>query len=193
MAQKVLVIDNYDSFTYNLVQELGELGADSYVVRNDKAEVSQLAEMKFDKVIISPGPGRPENAGISIDVIRVLGQELKTPLLGVCLGHQSLAVCFGGSIVQAPTVVHGKLSNIFHEKIGIFEELESPFLATRYHSLVVDSETVPSELKITETTDDGLIMGLSHNSLPLHSVQFHPESLFTKVGYKLLNNFLSIY
>ncbi len=193
MAQRVLIIDNYDSFTYNLVQELGELGAEPTVFRNDAIKVDELAEMNFDKVVISPGPGRPENSGISVETIKVLGAEMSIPVLGVCLGHQSLAYLYGGEIVLAPEVMHGKISEITHDNSALFYEIESPFKATRYHSLIVERQTLPECLKITAESADGLIMGLSHETYPLHSVQFHPESLFTEVGLRILNNFLAIY
>ncbi len=193
MAQKVLIVDNYDSFTYNLVQELGELGADPVVFRNDAIEVEELKHMSFDKVVISPGPGRPENAGISVKAIKVLGEELSIPVLGVCLGHQSLAYLYGGKIVSAPQVMHGKVSEIIHNGKEIFSEIDSPLKATRYHSLIVDRNTLPTCFEITAESQDGLIMGLCHNEYPLFSVQFHPESLFTTEGMTILNNFLSIY
>ncbi len=182
----ILVIDNYDSFTYNLVQFLAQLDPDVPVVRNDAASVGELLALRPARIVISPGPGRPEDAGVSCDLIRA---NAGTPLLGVCLGHQALGLVFGGSIVRAPVLMHGKTSEISHVGTGIFAGLANPFTATRYHSLVVDRSSVPSELEITAEAD-GLVMGLRHRTLPLAGVQFHPESILTTEGEKLLRNFV---
>lgn len=188
----ILVIDNYDSFTYNLVQYLGELGADLRVYRNDKITIPQIKKMKPEKILISPGPGEPRNAGISEEVIRVFGE--KTPILGVCLGAQAIGEVFGGSIVRAKNLMHGKTSMIKHNKKGIFKGLPDPFEATRYHSLVVDKKSFPRALEITAETKDKFreIMGLRHKKFPIYGVQFHPESILTKDGMKLLKNFLEL-
>lgn len=192
----IVVIDNYDSFTYNLVQYLGELGnslpvaADIQVYRNDKISVAEIRQMKPDAVVISPGPGRPEDAGISLDLIRELGQSL--PILGVCLGHQSIGQVFGGKIVSAPVLMHGKTSLVHHTGVGVFQEVESPLMATRYHSLVIDRETCPEVLEITAWVEDETIMGVRHRQYPhIQGVQFHPESILTKAGKQLLRNFLN--
>ncbi|MHB8319105.1 MAG: anthranilate synthase component II [Acidimicrobiales bacterium] len=186
---RVLVVDNYDSFVYNLVQELGELGADPVVFRNDATDVAAIREIEPDAVLISPGPGRPEDAGVSVDVISGLAGEI--PILGVCLGHQCIGQVFGGSIVLAPTLMHGKTSEVRHVGTGIFSGLPNPMIATRYHSLVVDPESVPDVLEVTAWTDDGVIMGLRHTSLRVEGVQFHPESILTDSGKDLLANFLN--
>jgi anthranilate synthase/aminodeoxychorismate synthase-like glutamine amidotransferase len=189
MATRVLVIDNYDSFVYNLVQELGELGADPVVHRNDAIDIDGIRAAVPDAILISPGPGRPEDAGISDAVIRELAGEY--PILGVCLGHQAIGQVFGGRVVAAPTLMHGKTSPIHHDGRGVFAGLPDPFVATRYHSLVVDPASVPDELEVSATTSDGVIMGLRHRSLPIEGVQFHPESLLTPNGPDLLSNFLA--
>jgi anthranilate synthase/aminodeoxychorismate synthase-like glutamine amidotransferase len=186
----LLVIDNYDSFTYNLVQIFGELGVDLVVKRNDEISINQIKKSKPDHVCISPGPGRPENAGVSPDVIRELGST--TPILGVCLGHQCIAQVFGAEVVRAEKLMHGKTSMIHHKNRGVFESLAQPLEATRYHSLIVRRESVPNSLEITAETDDGEIMGLQHRQLPIHGVQFHPESILTVEGKKLLANFLRL-
>jgi anthranilate synthase component 2 len=183
----ILVIDNYDSFTYNLVQILAVLDPDVRVLRNDAASVTELLEMKPDRIVISPGPGRPEDAGVSCDLIR---QNRSIPLLGVCLGHQAIGAVFGGVVERAPVLMHGKTSEISHEGKGVFRGLPSPFVATRYHSLVVRRDSVPEELEITAQTSDGLVMGLSHRSLPIVGVQFHPESILTTEGARLVANFV---
>ncbi len=188
MATRVLVIDNYDSFVYNLVQELGELGADPVVHRNDAIDVAGIRAAAPAAILISPGPGRPESAGISMDVIRELAGEC--PILGVCLGHQALGEVFGGEVVAAPTLMHGKTSGIHHRGVGVFTGLPDPFVATRYHSLVVERSTLPDLLEITAETSDGVIMGLRHRSLDVEGVQFHPESFLTPSGPSLLANFL---
>ncbi len=187
---KVLLIDNYDSFTYNLAQIFGELGADVVVKRNDEVTLADIQTLRPARICISPGPGRPRDAGISCDVIRDFGAQI--PLLGVCLGHQCIGEVFGGEIVRAPKLMHGKTSAISHKGTGVFENLAKPFEATRYHSLVVKRETLPQSLTITAESDDGEIMGLQHRGLPIHGVQFHPESILTEEGRKLLANFLRL-
>lgn len=191
----IIVIDNYDSFTYNLVQYLGELGsdfpvaADLQVFRNDKITVDQIRDLNPHAVVISPGPGRPEDAGISLDVIKQLGSNL--PILGVCLGHQSIGQVFGGKIVPASELMHGKTSLVSHKGVGIFQGLENPITATRYHSLVIDRDTCPEVLAITAWVEDGTIMGVQHRNYPhIQGVQFHPESVLTAAGQQLLRNFL---
>ena len=184
----VFIVDNYDSFTYNIAQELGELGAVVEVQRHDAFTIDELAAASPDGIVISPGPGRPEDAGLSNDVIRAFAGTI--PLLGVCLGHQCIAEVYGGDIVRAPELVHGKTSLIHHDGRGVFEGLPQPFDATRYHSLVVDPATVPDELEVTARTDSGLIMGVRHLQLPVEGVQFHPESILTRAGMDLLGNYL---
>ncbi len=188
-APRVLIVDNYDSFTYNLVQQLGELGAHVEVMRNDAFSVAHLAEDLPDGIVISPGPGDPSAAGLSNEVIRTVAG--RRPLLGVCLGHQCLAEVYGGRIVRAPVLVHGKTSPIYHRREGVLAELPVPFEATRYHSLLVERDTLPAELKITAETSDGLVMALRHRELDLESVQFHPESILTNVGRQLLDTWLA--
>ena len=185
----ILVIDNYDSFTYNLVQYLGELGADVVVKRNDAVSVDEVREMAPTGILISPGPGRPEDAGVSLQLIAELGSEI--PILGVCLGHQSIAQHFGAAIVRADRLMHGRTSPIMHEGAGVFANLPSPLTATRYHSLIVDRDTVPSELQVTASTAEGEIMGLRHATLPIEGVQFHPESFLTEHGHALIGNWLA--
>ena len=184
----ILVIDNYDSFTYNLVQYLGELGAKLEVVRNDAMDVEALARMRPERIVISPGPGNPDQAGVSLDVIRELGPT--TPTLGVCLGHQAIGQAFGATVTRARSQMHGKTSDIRHDGKGVFAGLPNPFVATRYHSLIVLAETVTDELEITARTDDGQVMGLRHRRFPIEGVQFHPESILTVEGKRLLANFL---
>jgi len=185
----VIVIDNYDSFTYNLVQYLGELGADVRVMRNDVVTVGDVAAAKPDRIVISPGPGRPEEAGITMHVIRELGGRM--PLLGVCLGHQAIGAVFGGTIVRAGAPMHGKTSTIEHDGLGVFHGIDSPFVASRYHSLIVAETDLPAELQVSaRTRDDGVIMGLRHRTKPIHGVQFHPESILTGAGQSILRNFL---
>jgi anthranilate synthase/aminodeoxychorismate synthase-like glutamine amidotransferase len=185
----ILVIDNYDSFTYNLVQYLGELQVEQTVVRNDHMSVEEIRELKPDAIVISPGPCTPKEAGVSVDVIRALHKSL--PILGVCLGHQSIAEAFGGKVVHAPAIFHGKTSAIHHKGDGVFRGIPSPFTAARYHSLIVEKESIPQELKITAWTDDGVVMGLRHSHFPTIGVQFHPESIATQHGKQLLKNFLT--
>ncbi len=189
MATRVLVIDNYDSFVYNLVQALGELGADPVVHRNDTIDVDGIRAAAPDLILISPGPGRPEDAGVSLAVITELAGVI--PILGVCLGHQAIGQAFGGDVVQAPTLMHGKTSPIHHDGSGVFHGLPDPFTATRYHSLVVEPTTVPDVLEVTARTADGVVMGLRHRTLAVEGVQFHPESLLTPEGPSLLANFLA--
>ena len=184
----LLVIDNYDSFTYNLVQYFGELGADLKVYRNDELSVDQIKKMHPEGIVISPGPGRPEGAGISIDIIKIFSKKI--PTLGVCLGHQCIASAFGGKIIRAKNLMHGKTSMIRHDDKEIFKGVENPFEATRYHSLVIERKTMPKCLEVTAQSNDGEIMGVRHKEFPLWGVQFHPESILTKEGKKILNNFL---
>lgn len=188
MTARVLLIDNYDSFTYNLVQELGELGADPVVHRNDAIDIAGIRAIAPDAIVISPGPGRPEDAGISLEVITELAGEM--PILGVCLGHQCIGQAYGGKVVAAPTLMHGKTSEVFHSDTGVFEGLDNPLGATRYHSLVVERESLPDVLEVIAETADGVVMGIRHRELPVHGVQFHPESILTPSGPKLLENFL---
>jgi len=187
----LLVVDNYDSFTYNLVQYLGELGSEMRVVRNDEVSVDEIeSEIRPDKVLISPGPGTPDTAGISLEVIRrFMG---KVPILGVCLGHQAIGQHFGGKVIRAPEPVHGKPVEIVHDGQTIFSEIPNHFEAGRYHSLIVDREEWPEELEISAESPDGLVMALRHRSLPIEGVQFHPESILTQHGKQLLSNFLSL-
>ncbi|MGF1600526.1 MAG: anthranilate synthase component II [Thermosynechococcaceae cyanobacterium] len=191
----IIVIDNYDSFTYNLVQYLGELAQDFpvaqdlQVYRNDQISLEQVKALAPDAIVISPGPGRPEDAGISMELIRELGAS--TPVLGVCLGHQSIGQIYGGDIVSAPVLMHGKTSEVKHTDVGVFKGLDNPFVATRYHSLVIDPQTCPEALEVTAWTADGTIMGVRHRNYPLvEGVQFHPESILTTSGKQLLRNFL---
>ncbi|MFS8878363.1 aminodeoxychorismate/anthranilate synthase component II [Synechococcus sp. H55.8] len=187
----LVVIDNYDSFTYNLVQYLGELGAQVRVFRNDQLSVAELCQLQPEGVVISPGPGRPEDAGISLELIRELGPRL--PILGVCLGHQCIGQVYGGQIVRASELMHGKTSLIYHQGVGVFEGLSRPFAATRYHSLVIEPSTCPEELEVTAQTDSGIIMGVRHRRYPhVQGVQFHPESILTLEGKRLLGNFLRL-
>ena len=185
---KLLMIDNYDSFTYNLVQYFGELGADLVVKRNDQVTLDEVAEMHPDRICISPGPGTPLDAGVSNDLILKFGPS--TPILGVCLGHQCIGHVFGGEVVRADRIMHGKTSPIVHEGDGVFRTLPNPFEATRYHSLIVRRESLPPELEITAETAQGEIMGLRHRRYPIQGVQFHPESIMTGMGKQLLLNFL---
>jgi len=185
---RVLVIDSYDSFVYNLVQYLGELGADPTVVRNDQLSVAEALDWHPDLVLLSPGPGRPEDAGIICAAIPAFA-EAGVPVLGVCLGHQAIGHVFGGSVVRAPSLMHGKTSPIEHRGVGVFEGLPSPLVATRYHSLVIDPDTMPDCLEVTATSD-GIVMGVRHRTLPIEGVQFHPESILTSSGHDLLHNFL---
>ena len=189
----ILMIDNYDSFTYNVVQYLAELNAEVKVIRNDELSVDQIIELNADKIVVSPGPGNPDEAGVSLDVINRLGG--KVPILGICLGHQSIGQAFGGSIVRAGQIMHGKISQMHHKGVGVFRNLPSPYPATRYHSLVLDKNAVPDCLEITAwtQTDDGEmeeIMGIRHKDMAIEGVQFHPESILSDHGHALLQNFI---
>lgn len=184
----ILVIDNYDSFTYNIVQELGGLGAEILVLRNDQTTLDEIRDLDPSHIIISPGPGFPKDAGISRDVIREFGATI--PLLGVCLGHQCIGEVFGGEVVHAPSLMHGKTSPVYHKQDALFTGVPSPFTATRYHSLVVAEETLPDVLEIIAFTEDGEIMGVRHKEYPIIGVQFHPESILTDFGMRIFQNFL---
>ena len=184
----ILVIDNYDSFTYNLVQFLGDLGDEIIVFRNDKINLTKIKKISPDHIILSPGPGRPENAGICVKLIQTFADSI--PILGVCLGHQAIGYAFGGNIISAPSILHGKTSMIHHDNKTIFTNIANPFRATRYHSLVLEKKSIPKEFKITAWTDDNIIMGLRHKKYPIEGVQFHPESFLTDSGKKLLKNFV---
>lgn len=186
----LLVIDNYDSFTYNLVQYLGELGESSQVYRNDKITLSQIEKLKPDSIVISPGPCTPNEAGISMEAVRCFAGKI--PILGVCLGHQSIVQAFGGKVIRAPQPVHGKTSKIYHDRKTIFKGVENPFTATRYHSLIAEEESLPSQLEISAQTKDGVVMGVRHKELLVEGVQFHPESILTGEGKNILGNFLSM-
>ena len=185
---RVLVIDNYDSFVYNIVQYLGELGADPQVIRNDQLSVQQALDLRPDLLLLSPGPGRPEDAGILCDSITAFA-EAGIPVFGVCLGHQAIGHVFGGKVVRAPHLMHGKTSPIEHRGVGVFEGLSSPITATRYHSLVIDPASMPDCLEVTATCDD-IVMGVRHRTLPIEGVQFHPESILTSAGHDMLYNFV---
>ncbi|HWV01350.1 MAG TPA: aminodeoxychorismate/anthranilate synthase component II [Devosia sp.] len=187
---KLLVIDNYDSFTYNLVHFLGELGAESQVFRNDKIDLHEIAGMAPEGIVLSPGPATPNEAGICLAVIERF--KATTPILGVCLGHQAIGQAMGGKVIRAPELMHGKTSRINHTGKGLFRGLNSGFEATRYHSLIVERDSLPADLEITASSDDGLIMGMQHRSYPLHGVQFHPESIASENGHALLQNFLNL-
>ena len=188
-VRKILVVDNYDSFVFNLVQYLQQLGAECTVVRNDAIKVSEAA--KYDGVLISPGPGTPEAAGISVELVKYCADK-KIPLLGVCLGHQAIAVAYGATVSRAPELLHGKTSIVTHKNKSVLSDIPSPFTATRYHSLAIERETLPSELEITGQTDSGVIMAVQHKSLPICGVQFHPESVLTEHGYQMIGNWLEI-
>lgn len=186
----ILLIDNYDSFTFNLYQYLMELGADCQVIRNNKITLSEIEALSPKKIVLSPGPGTPDKAGICLSLVEYFKGKL--PILGVCLGHQSIAQHFGAKIVKAPTLMHGKLSEVVHEQDGLYQGIPSPFTATRYHSLIVKRDTLPDCLKITSETQDGIIMGLKHREYPIEGFQFHPESIMTEAGKQLLENFLKV-
>jgi anthranilate synthase/aminodeoxychorismate synthase-like glutamine amidotransferase len=185
----ILLIDNYDSFTFNLAQYLGELGAPPTVRRNDEITLGEIESMRPERIVISPGPGRPEDAGVSVDVIKRIGPQV--PLLGVCLGHQGIGLAFGGLVVRAGELMHGKTSTVHHDGAGVFRGVTQPFSAGRYHSLVV-AQPLPAELELAAHTDDGTVMGVRHRQYPIHGVQFHPESVLTGEGHKLLRNFLEM-
>ena len=186
----IFLLDNYDSFTYNLAQYLGELGADPLVRRNDQVTVDQIASLAPEAIVISPGPGLPRDSGVTLETIRRLAG--KVPILGVCLGHQAIGEVFGGKVVAAPSLVHGKTTEVLHDGRTIFHGLARPFVAMRYHSLVVDPGSIPPELEVSATTADGVVMGLRHRSMFVEGVQFHPESILTRVGHQLLKNFLGL-
>jgi anthranilate synthase component 2 len=186
----LLVIDNYDSFTYNLVQYFGELGAETQVYRNDEISIDEIEKKQPEKIVISPGPCTPNEAGVSLGVIDRF--QSRIPILGVCLGHQSIGQALGGKVIRAPKPMHGKVSKVRHSGEGVFESIENPFDATRYHSLIVEKETLPKSLVVTAWTDDGIIMGLESKAKKLYGVQFHPESIMTTEGKKILKNFLTI-
>jgi anthranilate synthase component 2 len=185
----ILLIDNYDSFTFNLAQYLGELGAPPVVRRNDELSVDDVEAMRPERIVISPGPGRPEDAGISVDVIKRLGPRI--PVLGVCLGHQGIGIAFGGQVVRAGQLMHGKTSSVHHDGAGVFKNVSQPFAAGRYHSLVI-AAPLPPDLELAAKTEDGTVMGVRHRSYPIHGVQFHPESVLTNEGRTLLRNFLDM-
>ena len=184
-----LLIDNYDSFTYNLVHYLGELGADVLVKRNDALDVQEAMALRPEAILLSPGPGTPSQAGICL-ALTAAAAETRTPLMGVCLGHQTIGETFGGEVIRCHEIVHGKMGTMHHNGKGVFSDLPSPFEATRYHSLIVDRDSLPGDLEITAELEDGTIMGLQHKTLPIHGVQFHPESIASEHGHKLLKNFL---
>jgi anthranilate synthase/aminodeoxychorismate synthase-like glutamine amidotransferase len=190
VGPRILVVDNYDSFVYNLVQYLGELGASPVVHRHDEVTLDEMIALRPDGLLISPGPGRPEDAGQSNAAIEYFGGQ-GVPVLGVCLGHQCIGQLYGGEVVRAPRVMHGKTSEIRHSGVGVFADLPNPFTATRYHSLVVARDSVPPILEITAESEDGLVMGLRHREFPVEGVQFHPESILTTGGHQLLRNFLA--
>jgi len=190
MAPRVVVIDNYDSFVYILVQYLGELGADLHIHRHDAITVDEIRELAPDAILISPGPGTPDDAGISLQVIEELGPTI--PVLGVCLGHQCIGQVFGGEVVRAPAVMHGKTSVVHHQGQGVFAGLDPELTVTRYHSLVVEPDSIPEVLEVTATSQDGVVMGLRHRELPIEGVQFHPESVLTDSGHTMLTNFLAM-
>jgi anthranilate synthase/aminodeoxychorismate synthase-like glutamine amidotransferase len=188
VAVRLLVVDNYDSFVYNLVQELGELGAELTVFRNDTVDVAGIAQLAPDAIVLSPGPGRPEGAGVTLEVVRELSGAF--PIFGVCLGHQAIGQAFGAEVVHAPALMHGKTSEVHHCGTGIFEGLVNPLVATRYHSLVLTPGSIPDTLEVTASAADGAVMGVRHRTLPVEGVQFHPESILTGAGPALLRNFL---
>ncbi|MBK5287556.1 MAG: aminodeoxychorismate/anthranilate synthase component II [Acidimicrobiia bacterium] len=191
MGARVLVIDNYDSFVYNLVQYLGELGAEPIVHRHDDLGLDELTALAPDAVLVSPGPGRPDDAGVSLDAIGAFG-EAGIPVLGVCLGHQCIGQRYGGDVVRAERVMHGKTSEVSHGGEGVFAGLPNPFTATRYHSLVVAADSIPDQLEVTARTADGIVMGLRHREFPIHGVQFHPEAVLTVGGHDIIRNFLAL-
>ena len=185
---KILVVDNYDSFTFNLVQLIGNFTSNIIVKRNDKVTIDEIINISPDKIVISPGPGKPEDSNISLNVIKELGNNI--PVLGVCLGHQGIGISFGGKIINAPTLMHGKTSEIIHNGIGIYKSLPQKFEAGRYHSLVIEKSSLPEVLEITSETEDGVIMGVKHKLFPIEGIQFHPESILTPLGKDLLKNWL---
>jgi anthranilate synthase component 2 len=184
----ILVIDNYDSFTYNLVQVMGEMGAKMHIARNDQITVDEVKALQPTHIVISPGPGTPDDGGVSLDVIRTMGES--TPVLGVCLGHQCIAQAYGGKVTHAPRLMHGKTSMVYHRNGGLFTGVPSPFEATRYHSLIVEEDVLPESLQVTAFTDDGEVMAIRHKTNPVLGVQFHPESILTEFGPRIVRNFL---
>ncbi|SDG53178.1 anthranilate synthase component 2 [Thermoanaerobacter thermohydrosulfuricus] len=186
----ILIIDNYDSFTYNLYQYVGEMSKEIFVIRNDEVSVKDIEKLNPEKIILSPGPGRPENAGICVDVIKIL--EDKIPILGICLGHQAIGYAYGAKIVKADKIMHGKTSLVFHKGEEIFKDIKNPIEAMRYHSLVIDRQTLPRDLEITAYTEEGVIMGVRHKMYPVYGLQFHPESILTEQGKEILRNFLEV-
>jgi anthranilate synthase/aminodeoxychorismate synthase-like glutamine amidotransferase len=187
---KILVIDNYDSFTFNLVQLIGKFTNEITVRRNDKISIDEIAELNIDKIVISPGPGRPEDSNISIDVIKKFGGII--PILGVCLGHQGIGICFGAEIINAPVLMHGKTSEIMHDGKTIYQNVPQKFSAGRYHSLIIDRNSINSELEISSYTSDGLVMGIRHKEYPIEGIQFHPESILTQEGENIIKNWLNL-
>lgn len=185
---KILIIDNYDSFTFNLVQLIGKFTNDIVVKRNDKITIDEIRELAPDKIVISPGPGKPEDSNISLDVIKELGKDI--PVLGVCLGHQGIGVCFGGSITNAPVLMHGKTSTVTHDDKSIFRDIPQEFEAGRYHSLVIDKQSLPEDLLVTASTDEDVIMGVRHKEYPIEGIQFHPESVLTPEGVNIIKNWM---
>lgn len=185
---KILVIDNYDSFTYNLVQLLGSFNCELIIKRNDETDADEIKKINPDKILISPGPGKPEDSKVSLDAIKFFGDKI--PILGVCLGHQAIGISFGGNVVRASKLMHGKTSRIKHNQKGVFKSLPQNFIATRYHSLIVDKKTLPDCLEITATSEDGMIMGIKHKDYPIEGIQFHPESILTTEGKNLIKNWL---
>ncbi|MDP9750756.1 anthranilate synthase component II [Thermoanaerobacter pentosaceus] len=186
----ILIIDNYDSFTYNLYQYVGEMNNKIFVIRNDEVSVKDIEKLNPEKIILSPGPGRPENAGICVDVIKSLGDKI--PILGICLGHQAIGYAYGAKIVKANKIMHGKTSLVFHKGEEIFKDIKNPIEAMRYHSLVIDRQTLPRDLEITAYTEEGVIMGVRHKMYPVYGLQFHPESILTEQGKEILRNFLEV-
>ena len=184
----ILVLDNYDSFTFNLVQLLGKFRRDIIVKRNDEIRVEDVVKMRPERIVISPGPGRPEHAGITVPLIRTCADQV--PILGVCLGHQAIGLAFGAEVVHAPALMHGRTSEIHHDGLGIYRDVTNPFTATRYHSLVIDPATIPSDLQVVARTDEGVVMGVRHRTCPLEGVQFHPESILTESGEQIIRNWL---
>lgn len=187
---KILVIDNYDSFTFNLVQLLGAFTEDIIVKRNDKTTIAEIQDMNVDKIVISPGPGRPEDSKVSLDVIKELGKTI--PVLGVCLGHQAIGISFGGKVINAPSLMHGKTSFVFHDGKGIYNNIQQNFEAGRYHSLVVAENSLPDELEVTSRTKDNVVMSIKHKEYPIQGIQYHPESVLTTEGYNIIKNWLSL-
>lgn len=187
---KILVIDNYDSFTYNLVQLLGKEVSSIVVKRNDKITVNEIAKLNPDKILISPGPGKPQDSNVSLTCIKECGNKL--PILGVCLGHQAIGIAFGGRVIKAPELMHGKTSQIYHDDKTIFKSIPQKFIATRYHSLIIDRDTFPDELEISARTDDNVIMGIRHKTYPLEGIQFHPESILTEAGKNIITNWIRL-